>query len=387
MSGLDELARARLAHITERGHLRGLEPLSARRGAVAVLQSGEELVNFSSNDYLGLATDPRLAAALSRGAAQHGSGAGASRLVCGDFDAHHALERAIADLEGTEASLLFNSGYAANCGLIPALVGPGDLIASDALNHASLIDGCRLSRASVEVYAHGDLDVLGRILAQASRARRRLVLTDTVFSMDGDRAPLAGLAALCDKHGALLVVDEAHATGILGPRGAGLVAALGLGAHVDARMGTLSKAAGLVGAHVSGSRLLRDLLINQARTLIFSTALPPAISVAALEATRIITSPEGDALRTRLFDNVTTLAQGLQAIGVPARTDSPIFPVVTGSPESAVHAMLHLRRRGILAKAIRPPTVPEGTSRLRIAVSAAHTKDQLSALVDALRTI
>src|SRR5204862_385042 len=234
-------------------------------------------INFSSNDYLGLASDARIAEALAVGTRTWGAGAGASRLVCGDFLPQHELEAELARFASSEAALLFGSGYAANCGILPSFAGPEDLILSDALNHASIIDGCRLSRARVEVYPHGDVGAVEKALR--APARRKIVVTDAVFSMDGDRAPLRELAALCSAAGALLIVDEAHATGVIGPRGAGLAAELGVAA--DVRMATLSKAFGVAGAYVAASRAVCDLLLNRARPLIFSTALPPALACAA----------------------------------------------------------------------------------------------------------
>ena len=388
MAGLDPLARKELAELEARGLLRSLEPLATPAGAEVVVEGPrgpERLITWSSNDYLGLAGDPRLASALAEGAHRWGAGAGASRLVTGDFTCTRALEDELAAFEGTEAALVFGSGYAANLGLLPALAGPGDLVLSDALNHASLVDGCRLTRAEVVVYPHGDLGAARAGLRRGAGSRRRLVVTDSVFSMDGDLAELTGLAALCEEEGALLAVDEAHATGVLGPRGSGLVSALGLGARVDARMATLSKSAGLLGAHVCGSRALRDLLINKARPLIFSTALPPALAEAARTALQILAGPEGDARRERLFRSVRKLSAGLRALGLPGEERSPIFPVVLGTPERTLAVAAALRAQGQLVKAIRPPTVPPGTSRLRIALSAAHSDAHLDALIGALR--
>jgi 8-amino-7-oxononanoate synthase len=391
VAGIDRIAREELAQIAGRGLLRALDPLCGRAGAEVELRRAdgatERLVNFSSNDYLGLAGDPRIASALAEGARLFGAGAGASRLVCGDFAAHHALEEELARFEQTEAALLFGSGFAANTGILPALAGPSDVVLSDALNHASLVDGCRLARARVHVFAHGDLDELESGLRAAAGARRRVVVTDTVFSMDGDPAPLEGIARLCEAHGALLVADEAHATGVLGPRGAGLCALLGLSTQVDVRIGTLSKSAGLLGGYVAGSRALCELLVNRARPLIFSTASPPALAHAALAAVRLIAGPTGDALRARLFRNIERLSQGLRALGVPAKPRSAIFPIILGEPARALAAAAALRERGLLVKAIRPPTVPAGTSRLRIALSAAHDGAHLDALLDGLRAV
>ncbi len=376
MPTADDIARQEIEALRARGLFRSLEPLRTRPGAEIELRPGERLINFSSNDYLGLAGDPRIADALAEGARTWGAGAGASRLVCGDFPPQHELERELAAFEGTEAAVLFGSGYAANCGLLAAFAGPEDLILSDALNHASIVDGCRLSRARVQVYPHCDGEAVDRLL-QATPARRRIVVTDTIFSMDGDRAPLRDLARVCARHGALLFLDEAHATGVFGVHGAGLAAAEGVAP--DARMGTLSKAFGVAGAYVAASRAVCDLLINRARPLVFSTALPPALACAALAALGILRGPEGDERRARLRRNTERFSA---AVG--GRDASPIFPIVYGSPERAVEAAAHLRAGGILAKAIRPPTVPAGTSRIRFALSAAHTDAHIDAAVKAL---
>jgi 8-amino-7-oxononanoate synthase len=387
MAGADARAREELAAIAANGLLRSLEPLRTGAGAEVELSSGERLVNFSANDYLGLASHPAIRQALADGARQWGAGAGASRLVCGDYLPHQALEQELARFEGTESAVLFNSGYAANCGVVPAFVGPEDIVLSDALNHASLVDGCRLSRARTEVYPHADVAALEAALRRARQqgARRVLVATDTVFSMDGDLAPMAQIADACERQGALLVADEAHATGVLGPRGAGLVAQLGLGGRVDLRVGTLSKAAGAFGAYVAATRSCCELLVNRARPLIFSTGLPPAVPHAALTALRILQGVEGDALRARLRSNVERFAVGLRALGLPAEAATPIFPVVLGAPEAALSASAQLRKQGLLVKPIRPPTVPAGSSRLRIALTAAHTDVHLDLLLSALR--
>lgn len=286
--------------------------------------------------------------------------------------------------ERAEAVLLFNSGYAANTGIIPALVGAGDAVFSDALNHASLVDGCRLSRARVVVYPHADVDALAKALAETP-GRRKLVVTDTVFSMDGDVAPLRDIVDVCRAHGAALMVDEAHATGVLGERGAGLCEELGLEGQVDLRMGTLSKALGGHGAYVATSRVVADLLISRARPFIFSTALPAAPCAAAEAA---VDAVEKDSeLRARLWRNIRRFSDGLRAMGLRAEPRSAVFPVVLGEPERALDAARRLREAGVLVKAIRPPTVPEGTSRLRFCLSAAHTVGHVDLALESLRRV
>nr|WP_217917651.1 MULTISPECIES: 8-amino-7-oxononanoate synthase [unclassified Myxococcus] len=369
--------------LSERDLRRYLEPLDSPQGPV-VRVGGETLVNFASNDYLGLAASPTVRAAALAAVERYGVGTGASRLVVGDTAAHHRLEARLAAFERAEAVRLFNSGYAANTGIIPALVGPEDAVFSDALNHASLVDGCRLSRARVRVYPHADVEALGRALAETP-ARRKLVVTDTVFSMDGDVAPLRDLVAACRAHGAALMVDEAHATGVLGARGAGLCDELGLENEVDLRMGTLSKALGGMGAYVATSRAVADLLVSRARPFVFSTALPAHLCAAAEAA---VDAVEGDPdLRERLWRNIRRFADGLRGLGVRAEPRSAVFPIILGEPERALDAARRLREAGVLVKAIRPPTVPEGTSRLRFCLSAAHTVGHVDLALEALRTV
>jgi 8-amino-7-oxononanoate synthase len=374
----DRIAQEELAALRAQGLEREPEALEGAPGPVVRI-GGVELLNLCANDYLGLAADPALAEAAIRGA-REGTGAGASRLITGTLPAHAELEAALASHAGSEAAVLFNSGYGANLGVLQALVGEGDAVFSDALNHASLIDGARLSRAQVHVYPHLDLGALDRALA-ASPARRKLVATDTVFSMDGDLAPLPELCDLCARHGAMLVVDEAHATGVFGARGSGLAEHLGCAARIDVRVGTLSKAAGSFGAYAAGSRAVCALLVNRARSYVFTTALPPSVCRASLAALELLHAPER---RARLWRNIERFAAGLRALDVPAEPRSAIFPVLLGAPERALEVAAALRARRVLAKAIRPPTVPAGTSRLRLALSAAHTDAQLDLALDAL---
>jgi 8-amino-7-oxononanoate synthase len=386
-------AQAELAGLEGQGLRRRLEPIEGPQGP-RVTVGGRTLINFSANDYLGLAADPRLAEAAAEAARRWGTGSGASRLVVGDGEAHRSLEAALAAWEGAEAALLFNSGWAANVGVISALLGPDDAVFSDALNHASIIDGCRLSRARIEVYPHLDVAALEAKLS-ASTARRKLVVTDTVFSMDGDVAPLAELARVAHAHGAALMVDDAHATGVLdSPVSEPLACdqpACGSGLPTattpapDLRMGTLGKALGSFGAFVCCDAPVRELLYNRARSLVFSTSLPPPACAAAQKAVELLqTEPERPA---RLWRNIRHFAQGLQKLGHPARAQSAIFPVILGTPDRALAASAALRDRGLLVKAIRPPTVPKGTSRLRFALSAGHTLEELDLALEALASL
>jgi 8-amino-7-oxononanoate synthase len=373
-----------LEALSEKGLRRTLEPIGPAQGPV-VLVGGRPLVNLCSNDYLGLAADPRLRRAAGDAAEREGAGSGAARLVAGDLPVHAILERRIAAWKGTEAALLFSSGYHANAGVPAALAGGGDAVFSDALNHASIIDGCRLSRAELVRYGHGDAQELGDLLAR-TRARRKLVVTDSVFGMDGDAAPLREIAELCDRHGAMLYVDEAHAAGVLGPTGAGLAEELGVAHRVDVHMGTLGKALGSFGAYVAGARRLVDLLVSRARTFVFTTALPPAACGAALAALDVL---EGEpARREKLRRLALRMKAGLGRLGFDvARVVAPIFPVVLGTEGRALAASRALRARGFFVRAIRPPTVPPGTSRLRVALGAAHEEAQVDAFLGALEEV
>lgn len=364
-------AKEALAGLEEQGLRRTLEPLEGPQGPRVWIR-GQRFINLSSNDYLGLAADPRLAEAAAQAAHRWGTGSGASRLVVGNGEAHRSLEAALAEAEGAEAALLFNSGYAANVGVITTLVGPEDAVFSDALNHASIVDGCRLSRARVEIYPHLDVAALAERLAR-SQARRKLVVTDRVFSMDGDVAPLEEISRICRAHGAALMVDEAHATGVLEE---------GAPSQADLRMGTLGKALGTFGAYVLCASPVREWLFNRARSLVYSTSLPPPVCAAAERAVRIVR--EEPERRAKLWRNITHFAHGLRALGLPAEARSAIFPLVLGTPERALRASALLRERGVLVKAIRPPTVPVGTSRLRFALSALHETAELDRTLETL---
>ncbi len=382
MSVTDEWLKDDEAKLEAAGLMRRLEPLESSVGAVSVI-AGKQLANFSSNDYLGLAAHPRVVAAATACLAEFGVGTGASRLVVGDTVIHQSLEAKLAQLKNTETATLFNSGYAANAGALGALVREGDLILSDALNHASLIDGCRLSRAEVRVFRHKDLAQLEWLLKARRGFRRKVVVTDAVFSMDGDLAPLKSLRALCDQYGAALYVDEAHSAGVFGVNGAGLLAQLGLKA--DIVMGTLSKAFGAMGAYVGGSSALRNVLLSKARPLIFSTAFPAAVAAAAQAALAVVADePQRQA---KLWANINRLKTGLRNHDFDVDSQSAIFSIVLQTPERALKVAAQLRAAGMLVKAIRPPTVAVHTSRLRIALSATHSEEQVDQLLSTLDAV
>jgi 8-amino-7-oxononanoate synthase len=364
-----------LERIEAAGRTRRLVPAVAR-SAVEVEIAGRRVRVFSSNDYLGLSSHPEVREAAAKAALEDGMGTRGASLICGYTEAHEALETELAALKGAEAALLFPTGFMANLAAISAVADRETEVFSDELNHASIIDGCRLSRARVSVFRHGDVDHL-ESLVRASTAARRVVVTDTVFSMEGDLAPLADLVALRRRYDLVLVADEAHATLVLGPRGGGLSDALGLGGEIDLQVGTLSKAAGALGGFVASSERLKRLLVNTARPYIFTTALPLPVVAAARAALRV--AAEDGSIRERLWARVADLGRGL---GLALAT--PIAPIVVGDEARALAASRALLERGFHVTAIRPPTVPPGGSRLRITVSAAHTAADVADLVSAL---
>ena len=377
---------AELAALEDAGLRRRLRPLASASDAEVMLD-GRRVLLLSSNNYLGLATHPAVKAAACAAIERWGCGTGASRLIAGHLELHAEVEAKLAALKGTEAALLFPSGYQANVGAITALVGRGDHVYSDALNHASIVDGCRLSRASVHVYPHRDVQALEAELAATPRGGRRLIVSDSVFSMDGDRAPLRALAALAEEYHSWLMVDEAHATGVLGPGGAGLAAAEGVGARVTVHMGTLGKALGGAGAYIAGARALVEVLVNRARAFIYTTGLAPA-AVAAAGAALAVVAAEPER-RAALVRKVAWLRDGLRTLGLDARGDTHIVPLVVGDNRAALAFADALLARGVHALAIRPPTVPPGTARLRVTPMATHTTAQLeralAAFADAAR--
>jgi 8-amino-7-oxononanoate synthase len=364
----------RLEDLRDRGLYRRLRLVGGPQGP-RVLLDGREVLLLCSNDYLGLAGHPEVREAAADAALQWGAGAGASRLISGNMEPHRQLERRLAEFKGYEAALLFGSGYLANTGAIAALAGRGEVVFSDELNHASIVDGCRLSRAETFIYRHGDVEHLGWGLREAA-GRAALIVSDGVFSMDGDVAPLGDLASLARRHNCRLMVDEAHATGALGPGGRGSVAAAGLGDEVDLVVGTLGKTLGSYGAYVCAGRELTEYLLNAARPFIFSTAPPPPVVAAAEAALKLLaSSPQ---LVERLGANATLLREALAAEGLSVGgSGSQIVPLKVGNAAPTMELSERLLERGIFAQGIRPPTVPEGSSRLRFTVMATHDPDQL----------
>jgi 8-amino-7-oxononanoate synthase len=344
----------------------------------------KRLLLMCSNDYLGLAGHPALREAACAAMERFGFGAGASRLVSGTSPLHQELENSVARFKGTQAAILFNSGYAANTGILQSIAGERDMILSDSLNHASIIDGCRLSKARVLVYRHGDVNHVEDLLKKTD-ARRRFIVTDGIFSMDGDLAPLPDLAGLAEKYGAFLVVDDAHATGVLGNRGRGTSEYFNLGARVLIQMGTFSKAFGSFGAFAAGDDDVIQFLINRSRSFIFSTALPPAVCAASLAAIDIV--EEDVRLRSNLWQLRKRLLEGLEQIGISyGKTESPIIPLVVGAAEHALRLANRLFELGVYATAIRPPTVAEDAARIRLTVTAAHSSDDIDSVLEALNT-
>jgi 8-amino-7-oxononanoate synthase len=381
MSNASSLAASltrELASIQSLGLERDLRLTANRRGAHVETANGAA-VDFSSNDYLGLAADPRIAAAAARAMAEQGVGATASRLIAGNNPEHEALEQALAVFFGVGAALTFSSGFLANVGTIPALVGRDDVIFADALNHASLIDGCRLSRATVHVYPHADTSALSALLAQhRADARRALIVTDGLFSMDGDTAPLVEIVELARRFDAWTYVDDAHGVGVVGEDGRGSVSAAGVDDEVDVLVGTLGKAFGGAGAFALGSATLVQYLLNRARTFVFSTAMLPAQAAAGRAALDIVR--EEPWRRIRVARNAREMRRLLCGAGIDTlgAETSPIVPILIGETRRTMQIGAALAARGFLAGAVRPPTVPDGTSRLRVTISAAHTDEHVS---------
>ena len=348
--------------------------------------NGRSILLMCSNDYLGLSHHPALRLAARRSMEKCGFGSGASRLVSGTSAVHRELEKRIAFFKGTESALLFNSGYAANTGIIPAIASTGDVVLSDKLNHASIIDGCRLSTAEVLVYRHKDLEHIEQLLRKCRHARRTLIVTDGVFSMDGDIAPLPGIVSLAEKYNAVVMVDDAHATGVLGRTGRGSVEHFGLSGRVHIQMGTLGKSLGSFGAYAAGSRELIDFLINHARSFIYSTALPSSFCAASLAAINVL-EQEPERLEA-LWKNRNRFVNGLKALGIITKdSETPIVPVHIGDSGQALRLAEKLFSFGVYATAIRPPTVPSGSARIRTTVTAAHSEEDIDVALDVFKRL
>lgn len=368
--------RERLQQFAERSLTRSLTTLTSGTGPTVQLSDGREVILLSSNDYLGLATHPDVILAAVQATEQYGAGAGASRLVCGTLTPHALLESALAAFKHTEASLVFGSGYLANLGIIPSLIGRGGLILADRLCHASLIDGCRLSGADFRVYRHGDSAHLETLLQRRRSNRQTLIVTDGLFSMDGDLAPLSELATIAARYEATLYVDDAHGTGVMGAAGRGTLEHLAMESTIPFHMGTLGKALGSSGAYVVGPRELIEYLINSSRSFIFTTAPPPGAMAAAAAALTIVQQePER---RARLWANQRRLRDGLRRMGFTlTATVSPIIPILVGSAPQALAFAEQLLAQGVFVPAIRPPTVPDATSRIRVTVTSEHRVEQI----------
>ena len=389
----DELNR-RLADLREQNLFRELRRVDSAPGPRVEI-AGKTLLNFSSNDYLGLANHPALKAAAMRVTEKFGAGAGASRLICGSLAPFHELEESLAAFKQTEAALTFSTGYAAALGTITAVVDKGDIIILDKLVHASIVDAARLSGAKLRIFAHNDLNDLedklkwaNEVQSLKSQAQSRsqiLVVTESVFSMDGDRAPLREIVALKEKYGAWLMVDEAHATGILGQNGRGLADELGVSSQIEIQMGTLGKALGASGGYICGRRALIDYLVNRARSFIFSTAPVPAAAAAAAAGIQLVQSAEGESRREQLRQRLAELKSGIG--NQKSEISSAIIPLILGDEAKALAAATKLRAQNILVPAVRYPTVARGAARLRVTLTAAHTSEDVAQLLADLKTL
>ena len=375
-----------LSALRAEGLYRSMRVISGAQGSRVELD-GRKVLLLCSNNYLGLADHPALMRASIEAVAL-GTSSGASRLVSGTMELHDRLEARIACFKGTERALLFNSGYAANTGIISALAGRGDAIFSDRLNHASIVDGAQLSRASVHRYPHRDMDALDRLLEEKGGTGRRLIVSDGVFSMDGDIAPLARLAQLAKRHGALLMVDDAHGCGVLGASGRGSAELCGVLDGIDIHMGTLGKGFGSFGAYAAASGEICDYLVNKARSFIFSTSLPPAVLAASLAAIDLVDSPEGAQLRQRLSDNLALFKQKLAASGFQTMgSETQIVPIFVGPAQATMEFSRQLLEQGLFVQGIRPPTVPAGSCRLRCTIMATHEPADLEQAAETITRV
>ncbi len=377
---IQEVFKEELSQLEKRHLMRRLRVVESSHAGPRIVVGGRSLLLMCSNDYLGLSGHPALRDAAAKAMAHYGFGSGASRLISGTSVLHKELEDRIAAFKGARSALLFNSGYAANTGIIPAIAGVGDVILSDSLNHASIVDGCRLSRAKVIVYPHKDAEGVEIALKKNRNAKRTLIVTDGVFSMDGDIAPLPDLAMLSGKYGAILMVDDAHATGVLGKTGRGTAEHFGIHDRIQIQMGTLGKALGSFGAYVAGEPDVIDYIMNRARSFIYSTALPPAVCAASLAAFDVV--EREPRLRETLWNNRDRFVHGLAGLGIgTGASETPIISIMLCESEKALQVSEKLFAYGLYATAVRPPTVPEGTARIRVTVTASHSPDDIDKTV------
>lgn len=382
-----EYFKDELKHLREKSLLRKPHTLDSPQGPRISIR-GKRYINFSSNDYLNLSGHREVIKAACFAMQRYGVGAGSSRLLSGTFDVHVQLEELVAQFKNTRKALVFNSGYAANTGIIPVIAGDDSIIFSDELNHASIVDGARLSKAEISIYRHKDMSHLEELLKESIKntsIKRRMIVTDSVFSMDGDIAPLKSIRKLSKEYKVLFMIDDAHGTGVLGKTGRGGMEHFGIKDSSIIQMGTLSKAAGCFGAFVAGKTSLIDLLVNRSRSFIYSTALPPAVAAASAMALHII-STSSSRLRKRLWSNRERLLHGLGANGFDTlQSETPIIPILTGNVKDTLRLGKYLYKNNVFAPAIRPPTVPENRCRIRFSVTAGHTSDDIDQVIDMLK--
>lgn len=382
-----DFIKKELKELKDRALLRNLTCIESPQGPRISIK-GKSYINFSSNDYLNLSGHREVVKAAIVSLYRNGFGSGSSRMLSGTHEPHLLLEQLIARFKNTQKALVFNTGYAANTGIIPVIAGEDCLIFSDELNHASIIDGIRLSKAKAKIYRHRDISHLEDLLKKSLRVKsikRRVIVTDTVFSMDGDIAPLKSIHKLSKEYDALLMIDDAHGTGILGETGRGGLEHFGIKDNSIIQMGTLSKAVGCFGAFVAGSKPLINILVNSSRSFIYSTSLPPAVASASAMALHIITT-SSSRLRKRLWINRERLSNGLSELGFNTlQSETPIIPILTGNVKDTLRIEKYLYRNNVYAPAIRPPTVPENRCRIRFSVTAGHTSDNIDQVIDILR--
>src|SRR5688572_21156979 len=376
---------AALDELRQQGLFRPLRVLDGEQAARASVD-GRSVVNLSSNNYLGLTTHPKLRERASEALSALGVGTGSVRTIAGTMEIHMELERRLAAFKKTEAAVVFQSGFTANAGTVSSILGRDDAIVSDELNHASIIDGARLSRATIKVFPHRDVAAARQVLEQLPRGQRTLLITDGVFSMDGDLGPLPGLCDLADEFGCIMMVDDAHASGVFGQNGRGTVDHFGMHGRVDVQVGTLSKAIGALGGYVAGSRSLIEFLYHRARPFLFSTSHPPSVAATCIAALDVLESEPQ--LMERLWDNTRFFKAGLQSLGFDTGvSESPITPVIVGESAAAMTLSDRLFEEGVFAQGIGFPTVPQGKARLRTIVSATHTTDELQFALDCFRKV